>query len=358
MEELRASLPPLSPDDPARQGQQLARLVRRRLGIGERAIDSMHDLLVQRLGVEVLHVTPEDLDPDIDGACTSWPTPVVLVNLIGGARCWWRTRASLGHELAHLLVDRDFLDGCGDVALVSPRLRKTRRAGRRPSSEGGFLGREQRAGAFAAWLLAPEQGIRDLVSDINPTDTEAIVRVSRHFGVGLELAVNNLTNTFYLSPDVQQEMLNRRVPSPLPAAHADAEACADGLRHGRLRLLTLRALREGHIDTMAAREILDLPLWEPFPVEDGLPPDLADAVMSRDELLRKHVQAYLLTRWPVEGLVPTEVTPTHEGAWTVRVGRYVDPEHAEPVGAVIVGPGLRIVDGRLPALGESRAAPG
>ena len=52
-------------------------------------------------------ITPEEMDPEIDAASTVTPEPAVLVNLVGGAEQWWRTRMTLAHELCHLLLDRE-----------------------------------------------------------------------------------------------------------------------------------------------------------------------------------------------------------------------------------------------------------
>ncbi len=56
----------------------------------------MLSLVRDTLGIDVLWVTPDELYRDIDAASAlvlGHPLqPIILVNLVGGAEQWWRTR--------------------------------------------------------------------------------------------------------------------------------------------------------------------------------------------------------------------------------------------------------------------------
>ncbi len=91
---------------------------RRAIGLGpEEGIASMRGLLAE-LGVATFWTDPGLLDPSVDGASSALPVAAVLVNLLGGGGCWWRTRMTLAHEIGHLLLDHQ--TGDGGIALVSP----------------------------------------------------------------------------------------------------------------------------------------------------------------------------------------------------------------------------------------------
>jgi Zn-dependent peptidase ImmA (M78 family) len=231
------------------QGRDLALAVRHEFGLGVEPIESMVGLLQDRLDVLLFFVRGQ-LDDSVQGASTLAPRPAILVNLIRGQAAWWATRVSLAHELCHLLFD---FGAAARPYLVSP-----------PGSGGqwGIVERfrsiERRANAFAVHLLAPGEGIRQVLAQRAPDSEQAIDGVCRHFGVGRTVAVRRLAQEFQLSETWMVQKLDR-VGEPHEPQHPDA-AIPLGLRAGRLRELVGRALASGDIDSVQARGILRTPL--------------------------------------------------------------------------------------------------
>jgi Zn-dependent peptidase ImmA (M78 family) len=174
--EAQAQLPSYS-DVPHKQAEPLAQWARRKFGIrqGERA-DPLH--VLKDLGVEVI-----DLNFGLDAvdAVACWDQkhgPAVIVNRDGKhARSPGGRRATLAHELGHLLIDR---------------------MGSLPAAEvlGGNVPRypEQRANAFAAEFLLPKAVA---VEKLRKTDDKmsAINWLVEHFWVSRELAAWQILNS-------------------------------------------------------------------------------------------------------------------------------------------------------------------
>lgn len=267
----------------------LAKAVRNKLHMEVRPIPSMVDLMVQRLGVELLWVGPEDLDPDIDAACTLLPLPAILVNLVGGAECWWRTRMTLAHELCHLLFDRSILDPehPGAFFLFSPR--EARARGDHPPRirlPGMLELVERRANIFAANLLAPEEGVRALVGDLDPTSEPAISVVCQHYMIGRLTAINRLQVVHGLSKADRQYMLDRTTTEKLPQEHPDRVPPARGLRSDHLQDLVPRALAAGRISRAQARWLLGIPMTEQLPEHPALSEEQRAPLRTQEDLLR------------------------------------------------------------------------
>ena len=160
-----------------KQGETLAQWARQRFGIAPEAKADPQEVL-QRLGVEV---TLRPFDTDVIDAVGCWGHrhgPAVLVNVNGKhAQSTAGRRATLAHELAHVLVDRN---------------------GSLPAAEvfGGNVPRhpEQRAGAFAAEFLLPKSVAVARIS--GSTDAvKTIERLRDHFAVSRELAAWQIINS-------------------------------------------------------------------------------------------------------------------------------------------------------------------
>lgn len=250
-------------DDPSRgeelpwvRGRACAEYVRRELGLGDAPIPSMLALLRERLGWSVFFVTPDELSSTVEGASTAAPGPGLLINLVGGRESWWRTRASLAHEMCHVLFDtraRPYLlspEGSlkdrGDWSLVER-----------------FAELESRANAFAAYFLVPRQSLRALVGDA-PMSRETVERVCRVFGVGKTMAVHRLGHEFGLSEQDKAELLEPWSLSLGVGSHPDAVR-APGLPGEDLGQLVVEAVEQGVLDTVQARSILGIPMSKPIP---------------------------------------------------------------------------------------------
>jgi Zn-dependent peptidase ImmA (M78 family) len=161
---------------PHEQGAVLAQWARKKFGLGTDAKAEPADVL-KRLGIDVKQ---HKLGCDLIDAVGSWDGrhgPAVIVNLEGEhAQSVPGRRATLAHELCHILVDRN---------------------GSLPASEvlGGNVPRqpEQRANAFAAEFLLPKSIV---VSRLRAaTDAmESIEEILKQFGVSRELAAWQIIN--------------------------------------------------------------------------------------------------------------------------------------------------------------------
>lgn len=293
-------------DAPAwEQGRICAERVRMKLGLGDEAVPSMVALLEDRLRWALFFVTPDELSIAVQGASTAKPQPGVLINLIGGRETWWRTRASLAHEMCHLLFDAQI-----QPYLLSPDGSLEVRGHWEIVEH--FRALEQRANAFAAYFLVPSASLRETVTGIAPESDEAIERVCVTFGVSKTMAIRRLGHEFSLAEAKQEQMMRRDVRPPLAEAHADA-AISPGLRSERLDRLVRDAVLADRIDTIQARSILGISMSEPLP---KLGPRGAPLVQpERLARARAEAHAWTLDLGPCRSI---DATRTPEG-WTVVI---------------------------------------
>lgn len=303
-----------------REAESCARDVRDRLELGDGAVPSMIDLFEKRLHVPIFWATPDELDANIDGASTREPVAAVLVNLVGGAERWWRTRMTLAHELCHLLFDSLPDSTQRRMVMFSPHRERDLHEPRfRPYELPPLLERmEKRANAFAAHFMAPGRAVRALVSRNDATSESAITLLCQHFSIGRITAINQLSNVFHLSRQERARMLDRRSTESLPYDHPDAHVP----RSGRPRCHVLEqwvsdALAQGWIGAVRARDYLGRRLGDSLR-DPALPPALRAAFRSEAESVRLRVQAYLggsdqTAMWQVD-------EPVRDGAyWRVIV---------------------------------------
>jgi Zn-dependent peptidase ImmA (M78 family) len=160
---------------PFEQGYRIARQLRSMLGISEQErVDPLRLLQSWGVGVSRIRLQSEDLD-----ALAAWGPkhgPVVLLNLDGAGQSESRRRATLSHEIAHLLVDRS-----GALPLTEVL------GGRVPTDL------EARANAFAAEFLLPRSAARRL-SGTDKTKSD-LDRLCEDFGVSRELAAWQARNS-------------------------------------------------------------------------------------------------------------------------------------------------------------------
>lgn len=333
----------MAPPDLFRQAERLALDVRERLGLGLEPVPSMIELVQGRLGISIFWVGPDDLDSDIDGASAYAPTPAILVNLIGGAELWWRSRMTLAHELCHLLYDLHRSGAAERTFLFSPHRGEvdgTRRRGLRLPTE--LEQKEQRANAFAAHFLAPPDGVKTTVGTLSPVSDEAINAVCRRFQIGRMTAVNQITNTYRLSNEDRFSMLARRPSDLLPKQHADA-GVFPGLRAGRIRELVVRACEEDRIGNARARQFLGLSSSDPLPLLGTLSETRRAPMHSQEQRARLAAQRFLATNSELGGCYIAQGLP--EGDRFRFKVEYVDEERWNaPVtrGYIIVSAGLEI----------------
>lgn len=211
---------------PPHGADQLAALVRARLGLDERPVPCMLELARDHLGIDVQFT--HSLWERIDGASISIGSArCILVNLARRGSRWWRTRTTIAHELCHLCFDGGLFAGTpgGPLVIFSPAAghsgprRQEPRFGQRHSI---FLNVEQRANAFAAYFLAPPGAVKALFAHRTPARTsETVEQVAHHFGLSPLTAVNVLTNVYGWSDQERYDLIDESEGLPLESSHPD-----------------------------------------------------------------------------------------------------------------------------------------
>lgn len=245
----REAPPPRSIMDAVEQGESLATLERRQLGLGAEPIISVLHLL-SRQGVRIgpLHAQNSDR---IDGVYFESADlgPCVGVNWRDGDWTGGRAAFTAAHEYAHVIL-RD----------------RTKEVFHLVAGERDLL--EVRANAFAAALLMPVDGLRayfsgkgllrgGALSHLAPGD---VVRAMDYFGVSRNALLFRLQNLDFISQELAGA-LNAFTVSTV--ARAAGITFRERSKIGtRLPELAIHAWRLGHITAGRAAELCDLDLQE------------------------------------------------------------------------------------------------
>lgn len=270
----------------AKQGQELAHEARRAWGLGDEPISSMLAFVEEALGVPVLVGNAKDLPKNIEAAAVRLPMAFVLVRNPTAYDSWAaRFRVTLAHELCHLLHDRDELDADHTGApffSFTPTTQRAKSAKPTPSLWHRRFQRleciEARARSFAACFLAPLSGVKALLGDERPDTSWAIYRVGEHFGVGREVAINQLCNAFFEPYSPTWKDAGRRMRQLLgsPTKQPQEVLRPDPI-HPRLRRAILAAAQEKKITLSEAWGYAGRRLDEPL----ALPQDTQDPRLTR-----------------------------------------------------------------------------
>lgn len=171
-------------------GYELAERARNVLGLGDSPIDSMRELVEKRLRIPVIQARLPNkiagatiMTTDEDGK----EARGVVLNTVGQNENVWVRRATLAHELGHLLYDPD-------KRLENIRIDSYRDSQRDPQ-KGGTDYVEQRANAFAIAFLAPNDAVRKLAP--GPISEDAAANVMHTFGISHTAARYHIANVHY-----------------------------------------------------------------------------------------------------------------------------------------------------------------
>ncbi|MFO8071839.1 MAG: ImmA/IrrE family metallo-endopeptidase [Polyangia bacterium] len=162
------------------QGYRLARSTRPLLPEGSELDPIDIQKCVENLGVEVAELE-QDAPLDLDAIAVWGPRhgPAILINRRGvHTSNKGGLRATVGHELCHLIVDRGRSLPLADVA-----------GGRGPV----FL--ERRANAFSAEILLPQEVIRRQHSRGELSTADEVLRLFKKYGVSKQLGALQVINT-------------------------------------------------------------------------------------------------------------------------------------------------------------------
>jgi len=187
-----------SPQAPAwRVGYNLAEQARSALKLGDKPIASMRELVEERLGIPVIQAR---LPNRIAGATVMTAgengaeARGVVLNTVGDNQNVWIRRATLAHELGHLLYDpNEQLDNLRvDSYEVEPTNVQFYHA--------DYV--EQRANAFAVSFLAPTDAVRRLAPA--PVSGESVSSTMRSFGISHTAARSHIYNCHYHNYNVPE----------------------------------------------------------------------------------------------------------------------------------------------------------
>ena len=226
-------------------GYRLAEEARGTLGLGDAPIPSMRALVEDRLGIPVIQV---ELGQNIAGATVvtadedGREARGVVLNTAGENENVWVRRATLAHELGHLLFDPN-------DQLKNVRVDPYGQNQADPESlETDYV--EQRANAFAVALLAPLHAVRRMTP--GPPSIESVVEVMHTYGLSQTAARYHICNSHYRRFDVPPCGIHETPRDELKAAENFALDFfplepTSIQRRGRFAALVTRAVEEGCI---------------------------------------------------------------------------------------------------------------
>ena len=243
------------PEPSARQaGYRLAADLRERLDLGVGPVESMRDLLADRLGVNVVWA---DLSSAVAGAtftCADHDgnqVRGVVLNSGGGNEDVWTRRVTLARELGHALFDPDY------------RLRNLLVHGQLPEEplrDVPVDAVDQRADAFALAFLAPQGEVQRIAPQ--PVDGLKVGRVMQRFGMSEAAARRRILSCY--SGDVELPALGSyrvpvsdRVEFETLVADNSAPCSSRITRQGRFAVSVRDSLEQGLISDDSAALYMD-----------------------------------------------------------------------------------------------------
>lgn len=234
-----------------RVGYQLADKLRAELGLQTTPIDSMRDLVERRLGIVVVQT---NLSEQVAGATVQTGSRrAIVVNLVGANSNVFVRRATLAHELCHLLFD------------PQPQLRDLRvdQYADLESSPETLTDRvEQRANAFAVQLIAPRELAVQLWRRSDPDDP--LGYIVDYFGISFTAARYQLWNALDRGVALDELTTTRYRPDPAWEAreaytltyHPIHTLVEHPARAGRFSAVVVRAAQTGLVSWDTAAEWL------------------------------------------------------------------------------------------------------
>ena len=180
-------------------GYELAESARDVLGLDRAPIPSMRELMEERLGIPVVQA-PLPGNTEIAGATVATTDDGsevrgIVLNTEGANKNVWVRRATLAHELGHLLYDPD-------EEIENLRIDSYAEGETDPQSRNGMDFVEQRANAFAIAFLAPNDAVRKIAS--LPLSAAAVAETMRTFGIGRIAARYHIYNCHHRTLEIPE----------------------------------------------------------------------------------------------------------------------------------------------------------
>ena len=245
-------------------GYDLAAEARNVLGLGRAPIPSMRALVEERLGIPVVQA-PLPGNTEIAGATVAaaddrgGEVRGIVLNTLGANENVWVRRATLAHELGHLLFDPP-------ERLENLRVDSYDEGRTDPQDEGAADSVEQRANAFAVAFLAPNDAVRETAPP--PLTTASVAKTMRTFGIGKVAAGHHICNSHYRQYDAPDFEAAAEEPSDEWKGREDFTLDFFPLsdmpdqRRGRFAYLAAKCRREGLISGHTAALYLRCPVEE------------------------------------------------------------------------------------------------
>ena len=240
-----------TPNAPAHQGYLLARELRRSLNNESNALADLRELAEVVVGLVIVVRRLATIGSSAFSV-KAGDAAAILLSPVAHAR-EPHARVWIAHELCHALFDPE--DGEVNVVVDFEVDRRAHQS-------------EQRARAFAAELLLPEAGLRQLIGPpaevSGQTASKNLVAMARDaFGSTWQVAANHLCNLRFIRPDLRP-WLERLQPLPLMRAWSTTLP-REGAPSLHLEALSRRAYDAGHLTDGEARALLEIDRLSPLP---------------------------------------------------------------------------------------------
>jgi hypothetical protein len=237
----------------AHQGYQLARELRRALGNETKALGDVRELAEAKIGLALVVRRLSTIGSSAFAVKSGDAAAIVLAPSSQGREP--HARVSIAHELCHVLFDTD--DGGVNVVVDFEVDRRAHQS-------------EQRARAFAAELLLPDDGLRQLIGTPKEVSGEMasknLVAMARDaFGSTWQVTANHLCNLRFVQPDLRP-WLELQQPTPMTRDWITSLP-REGGPSAHVEVLAQRAYDAGHLTDGEARAILDIDRLSPLPWE-------------------------------------------------------------------------------------------
>ena len=235
-----------------RIGYALADDARKILGLNNLPIESMKNLVETKLGIPVIQA---ELPQHIAGATIAvsdadhGDARGIVLNTVGANENVWVRRATLAHELGHLLFD--------PIQRLDRVRVDTYQANEIDPQSGSIDYVEQRANAFAIAFLAPMKAVQEMTP--TPLRPDSIQNVMSTFGISHTAARYHTFNSHYrkfplpphqaaVGPSDEQTAAENFTLDWFPIEHTPL------VRRGRFSGVVNASFRQGYIsDDSAAR---------------------------------------------------------------------------------------------------------
>lgn len=267
LEEITHTPPPPKPPDYSAFGfasltdaEQLARMERARLGVGEAPIADISELLDEQGGARIFHLLVKN--NGLSGAATYDPQGWACI-LVNANEQLYRRNFTIAHEYAHCLAHLKPSSGLGSAverATLSAHIDQS-------NPEVYFASRDQKerfANAFAASFLMPSQPVHDLydrfVRAPGKFTDDMLYLMATYFGVSHVAVGWRLVTLRKITRRDWKEYLEREYARPFLAQRLgydhDSEELRQPKRPPRYEYLAWKAFELGEVSLSRLAELL------------------------------------------------------------------------------------------------------